>query len=72
MSALVTFSEVEQMLNECAPGHKIALKTHFRFVYWKGKTYFTLPKNKEIEVGHIRRMARFFNIMDCCKKYLPN
>jgi len=70
MSALVSFKDVERMLNACAPGHVINLKTHFRIVYYNGKTFRTLPKHSEIEVGHIRSMARLFGIVDCAKKHI--
>lgn len=59
------------MLTKCAEGHKTKLKTHFRIVFWNGKTYTSLPKHDNIEVGHIRSMVRFFGIMECAKTHLP-
>ena len=42
-----------------------------------GKTYRGFPKgghgkqNPEVEFGHVRRMARFFDILDCMKRFIP-
>ena len=72
MSAIARFREVEEMLRNCAKGHDIQLKEHFRQVRYEGRTYPTLPKKNQIEVGHVRRMVRHLNIdRDCAKKFLP-
>ena len=71
MSALVGWKAVQKMLDDCAPGWTWQLKTHFRLINAKGRTYPTLPKNAEIEVGHLRKMARHLGILECAKKHLP-
>jgi len=71
MSTPVSFGDVKKLLKDCAPGHKIQLKTHFRIVYWKSKTFRSLPKNNTMEIGHVRGMVRLFGIMECAKKILP-
>jgi len=57
------------MLDECAAGYKIELKTHNYFVYYNGLTYPTLPKYSEVEAGHVKKMARSLGIYDCAKKF---
>jgi hypothetical protein len=62
------------MLDVCADGWTSKTKTHLRWVYF-GKLRATLPlgkhgksrANAEIEVGHLRALARLFNILDCAK-----
>jgi len=58
------------MLEKCAPGYRIELKTHFRFVYLNAIVFPTLPKHDNIEVGHIKKMARTLGILDCAKGFL--
>jgi hypothetical protein len=70
MSAAISFADVKKMLEECAPGHSITLRTHFRFVRWNGIVFPTLPKHDDIYLGHIRKMARTLGILDCAKKIL--
>ena len=69
MSASHAFSDIVKMLEECAPGHTIRLATHSRVVSWNKLTYPSLPKADKIELGHIRKMARHFGILDCAKKF---
>jgi len=77
-SGLVTLKEIREMLDACAPGARIVPKEHHNWVLWNGRTYRGLPLGKhgkrvnpEIEGGHVRRMARFFEILECAKKHLP-
>lgn len=70
MSATAAFTEVERMLKSCAPGSTIRLATHSRVIQYKGKTYRSMPKFDKIELGHIRKMARYLGIMDCAKKHI--
>lgn len=70
MSASVRFSDVERMLEECAPGYTLRLATHSRVISYNGKTYRTMPKFPEVELGHIRKMARYLQIMECAKRHL--
>lgn len=65
------------MLDVCAPGWSDKVKVHRRWVYY-GKLRFMLPlgkhgagrNNPELEIGHVRGMARHFGIMDCAKKQI--
>lgn len=67
---MVSLAAVERMLKECAPGHTIDLKTHFRIIRWNGLTYPTFPKHDQIEAGHIKKMARTLGILECARKFL--
>lgn len=65
------------MLDDCAPGAVIEGKLHKNWVRFRDKTYRGLPlgkhgnrQNPEIQVGHVKRMARFFEILDCAKEKL--
>jgi len=58
------------MLANCAPGHKVELKTHNYFVYYNKLTYPALPKYTEVEAGHVKKMARTLGIYECAKKFL--
>ena len=66
------------MLEHCAPGHtKKATDHHWRIAYDQ-KLYPAFPlgphgarKNPEIQVGHVRKMARFLGILACAKQQLP-
>lgn len=64
------------MLDECAPGHARKLQKHNYAIFYQGKTYPALPKgahgkaNPLIEKGHVKRMVRFFGILECAKKVL--
>ena len=60
------------MLEACASGHTIRLATHSKVVSYGGKTYRSLPKFKDIELGHIRKMIRYLGIdRDCAKQHIP-
>jgi hypothetical protein len=67
---MISFADVERMLEHCAPGYEIETKTHFRTVRYNQLTYPTLPKHKEIEVGHIKKMARALGILECAREFL--
>lgn len=60
------------MLNTCAPGWSWEPKLHFRMIKANGRVYPTLPKHNEIEVGHIRKMARHLGIYECAKGAIPS
>lgn len=55
------------MLEKCAPGHTVKLGTHSYKISYNGKTYGALPKFGNIELGHVRKMARHLGILDCAK-----
>lgn len=74
----VSLRDVEDMLDDCAPGAVIVPKPHHNWVIWKSRTYRGLPrgkhgarKNPELEVGHVKRMARFFEILPCAQSRIP-
>ena len=74
----VSLREIEDMLNACAPGAVIVPKPHHNWVIWNGLTYRGLPRGKhgarqnpEIEIGHVKKMARFFEILHCAKIKMP-
>lgn len=69
MSASVPFADMRKMLDKCAPGYTIRLANHSHVVTYNGRVYPSIPKFDNIEVGHIRKMARHFGILDCAKKF---
>jgi hypothetical protein len=66
----VKLSEVWDMLNQCAAGWKKKEYTHFWCVMYNGKTYTSLPKRSETQIGHVKKLARHLGILDCAKKRL--
>lgn len=68
--ALVSMKAIQAMLEECAPGHSMELKTHNWIVRFNKLTYPSLPKYEEIEEFIVRKMARTLQIVDCAKKFL--
>ena len=69
MPGLVSIRAIRDMLQECAPGYRMELKTHNWFVHFNGLTYPSLPKYDEIEEFHVRKMARTLGILDCARKF---
>jgi hypothetical protein len=66
------------MLAQCAPGHTKLEKTHHWRITYGDRVYPTLPlgehgrrANVSIQVGHVKKMAREFGILDCAKEHLP-
>ena len=66
----VPIEDVWKMLGQCAKGHTVQETTHFYCVRYNGKTYPSLPKKRQIDKGHVKKMARHFEILDCAKKDL--
>jgi hypothetical protein len=72
----VPLKNIWAMLDDCAPGYTHKKHTHNYCIYYENKTYPSLPvgehgnKNPLIEKGHIKRMARFFGILDCATAFL--
>ena len=60
------------MLNVCAPGFTWRLATHCRIIAHKDKTYRSFPKQDNIEIGHVRKLARFLGVLDCAKEHIPS
>jgi hypothetical protein len=67
---MISHKQVRAMLDECAPGYRIELKTHNYFVFYNKRTYPSLPKYTEVDAGHVKKMTRFLGIYDCAKKFL--
>jgi hypothetical protein len=72
MSASVSWSDIEKMLDACAPGWTYHISKHSRVIKYNGMVYRNFPKQDFIELGHIRSMCRHFGILECAKRQLPN
>jgi hypothetical protein len=67
----VPLKEIWAMLEKCAPGHTPPHETdHFYRIRFNGLTYASFPKKKLVDVGHVRKMARHLQILDCAKQFL--
>jgi hypothetical protein len=74
----VKLKDIVQMLDACAPGARIEAKPHHNWVYCKGDLPpYRLPRGKhgkrdnpDIETGHVKRMARYFGILDRAQEHL--
>ena len=62
--------DIRDMLEKCAPGYTIELKTHNWFVHFNKLTFPSLPKYDAIEAGHVRKLARTLGILACAKELL--
>lgn len=69
---LLTLKVIWEALDHCAPGYEARKSLHHWRVTYQGRTFPTLPlgkhgrrENPEIEVGHVRKMARFLDIEEC-------
>jgi len=73
----VPLSDIWAMLDECAPGFTKNERMHNWCIYYGALTYPSLPKgehgkkNPEIELGHLKRLARHFGILDCARRCIP-
>ena len=71
---LVRENSVWAALEECAPGAIVEVKLHRKWITVDGKTYRGFPRgghgkrNPEVELGHVRKLVRFFDILDCMKR----
>jgi hypothetical protein len=59
------------MLEICAPGYARKLREHNWLVTWNGRSFPNLPKYPEIQIGHVRKMARSLGIVECARQQLP-
>lgn len=72
----VKLSVVWEMLDHCAKGHSRHEGRHNWTIRFAGTTYPSFPagahtKKKEIEIGHVRRLVRYFGLQECAKKHFP-
>ncbi len=74
----IPLSQIWAMLDVCLPGHTRRERTHNWLVCSGNRSYPNLPRNThdkhanpDIQVGHVRSLARFFNIEACAKSQLP-
>jgi len=72
----VVFKRVVEILKKCACGYELKQHSHHLAVLYQGKTAY-LPKgghgrtgNHQIEIGHVRKMARTLGIVDCARAYV--
>lgn len=77
-SGEIRHKAVWAMLEECAPGYSklTAPRRHYWTIQYNGKTYPGFPlgtrksKHPTVQVGHIKKMARHFGILECAKSVL--
>jgi len=77
-SGTVALADVWAMLEHCAPGYWKKSTDHHWRIGFDERLYPSLPlgahgtrKNPEIQIGHVRKMARFLGILECAKQQLP-
>jgi hypothetical protein len=59
------------MLVECAKGHTFKELPHNFCVYYGGKTYPSLPRYTQMEVGHVKKMVRHLGLdVECVNRHL--
>ena len=72
----VRLDDVFEMLAECLPDFTYRERTHHICVWGGGRCYPALPKGahkrakREIQAGHVKKMARHFGILECAKRFL--
>ncbi len=66
------------MLDSCAAGYTRRQTNHHWVIRYQGKVYPGFPlgehgkrTNVNIQIGHVRHVARLFEIDDCAKRHLP-
>lgn len=62
MSGTAAFADIERMLKHCAKGYSIRLANHGYLVKYNNRVFRALPKFKNVELGHIRKMVRHLGI----------
>lgn len=67
---LIELTAIWAMLEVCAPGYNKKLRVHNWLVTWNGRSFPNLPKHSEIQIGHVRQLARSLGIMDCARQQL--
>jgi len=66
----VPLDDIWRMLRVCAPGHTVTEYTHSYCIRYKDNTYPTLPKKRQVDRGHVKKMARHLVISECAAKEL--
>jgi hypothetical protein len=73
-SGTIPLQAIWAMLDHCAPGHTRLARVHNWVITFGKKCYPSLPlgphgarKNPSIQVGHVRKMCRALDILDCAK-----
>lgn len=74
----VRLGEILRAIRLCAPGARVALKTHHYWVFFGGKVFRGLPKGSgrgdtaaEVEFGHVRKMVRMLELdRECFERLL--
>ncbi len=78
---VVNLDEVWAALKECAPGYSVRKSDHVWIILHptQKNVVARLPlgkhgrrMNAEIEAGHVRQMARAFEIEECMQKRIPS
>jgi hypothetical protein len=74
----VRLKEIWDMLEHFAPGYEVRSTDHNWRITVGTAVYPTLPlgphgkrEKPEIELRHVCKMARFFGILDCAQRRLP-
>ncbi len=73
----IPYGKVKKMLANCAPGYSIRPTRHRSQILFNGKRHL-FPKgphksgnNYPVAIGHVRALAKDFDILDCAKENLP-
>jgi hypothetical protein len=76
-SGTVRLSDLWAMLDVCLPGYTKKATDHHWRVTCGTRTFPALPlgehgkrQNPPIQVGHARKLVRFFDIMTCARQHL--
>lgn len=76
---LVSLKDVWAMLDHCLPGWSKRETDHHWQIRSGARVYQHLPlgprgrrSKVDVEAGHVRGMARFFNILDCATRFLES
>jgi hypothetical protein len=73
---LVREDSVWAALEKCAPDAIVKVKRHRKWITVDNKTYHGFPRsghgerNPEVELGQVRKLGRFFDILDCMKRII--
>lgn len=81
-AGLAALADVWAMLDDCAAGNTKHDHDHSWCIRWRGLTYPDLPLGQhgrgrttgraEIQLGHVRQLARQFGIEECAGQHFPS